>query len=167
MLQKICSKCKLDLDIENFCKDSKSKDGRQSYCKSCKSHQVKEYYKRNPDKRPKKTKKQNLDSYYRNRVNRNFSRRMRKSLNGLKNGMSWETLIGYTIIDLQVHLEKQFTDGMSWENYGEWHIDHIRPISSFNIESIDDDDFKLCWSLENLQPLWAIENIIKSNHYEI
>jgi len=163
---KTCSKCKVELPLENFCNDSKSKDGKQSNCKSCKSKWMSNYYKENPEKRPKRKKEKNLERYYKNKVNMNFSRRMRKSLNGLKNGMSWESLVGYTIIDLKEHLEKQFTDGMTWENYGEWHIDHVKPICKFNINSVDCEDFKTCWSLDNLQPLWAIDNLKKGGNLE-
>ncbi len=80
--------------------------------------------------------------------------------------MSWELLVGYTIIDLKKHLEKQFTDGMTWENYGKWHIDHVKPICKFNINSVDCEDFKTCWSLDNLQPLWAIDNLKKGGNLE-
>jgi len=165
---KVCSKCKLEQPLDNFCKDSKSKDGRQSNCKSCKAKWVSNYYKENPKKRPKrnKTKEEALEHYYKNRVNSNFSRRMRKSLNGLKGGMTWESLVGYGVMELKEHLQKQFTEGMTWDNYGEWHIDHIKPINRFNIESVEDEDFKTCWSLNNLQPLWALDNLIKSNSYE-
>ena len=52
---------------------------------------------------------------------------------------------------------------MSWDNYGEWHIDHILPDSSFYYVSTEDDEFKKCWALSNLQPLWAIDNLKKSN----
>ena len=50
---------------------------------------------------------------------------------------------------------------MGWDNYGEWHVDHIRPIASFNFESVDCAEFKECWSLDNLQPLWAFDNLSK------
>lgn len=72
-------------------------------------------------------------------------------------------VLGYTPEQLIEHLEKQFNDGMMWDNYGEWHIDHIKPISSFVFESSEDEEFKKCWSLENLQPMWGVENIRKSN----
>lgn len=72
-------------------------------------------------------------------------------------------MIGYLPQDLRTHLEKQFTNGMSWENYGKWHVDHIKPISSFTFNSSEDEEFKECWSLDNLQPMWGIENIKKSN----
>jgi hypothetical protein len=52
---------------------------------------------------------------------------------------------------------------MTWENYGEWHVDHIKPISSFTFETCEDEEFKICWSLDNLQPMWGIENIKKGN----
>ena len=58
---------------------------------------------------------------------------------------------------LKEHLEKQFVDGMSWENRSEWHIDHIIPLSSAKNE---DEIYKLC-HYTNLQPLWAIDNIKK------
>jgi hypothetical protein len=72
-------------------------------------------------------------------------------------------MVGYSAEQLKEHLEKRFKDDMSWENYGEWHIDHIKPISSFVFESVDDKEFKECWSLDNLQPMWGVENIKKGN----
>jgi hypothetical protein len=75
------------------------------------------------------------------------------------------TLLGYSIEELMVHLEKQFTEGMTWENYGQWHVDHIRPIASFNFTSPEDEDFKACWSLDNLQPLWGPDNLFKGSRY--
>ena len=162
METKICSSCKLDLLKDNFSKCSKSKTGLQSVCKTCKNKKLTEYYKSNPSKRVY-NKELQLKRYQKNKVTFNFSRRMRKSLNGIKESKSWETLVNYSLDDLKLHLEKQFTNGMSWENYGEWHIDHILPISSFNIQDYNDEYFQKCWSLENLQPMWAVENIKKSN----
>lgn len=56
---------------------------------------------------------------------------------------------------------------MSWENYGRngWHVDHIRPVISFNITSFDCNDFLECWSLSNLQPLWEADNLSKSSKF--
>jgi hypothetical protein len=70
-------------------------------------------------------------------------------------------LLGYTLEELMIHLEKQFTEGMTWDNYGEWHVDHKVPMTSFNFETTEDKEFKLCWSLENLQPLWGSDNLSK------
>ena len=85
-----------------------------------------------------------------------------KENNVQKNGHYFEVL-KYSPDDLINHLEKQFTNGMTWDNYGEWHVDHILPISSFNIQEVGDEPFMECWSLRNLRPLWGDENIRKSN----
>lgn len=79
-----------------------------------------------------------------------------------KNGHYFD-ILKYTPEELINHLEKQFKDGMTWDNYGDWHVDHIIPISVHNIVEIGDEEFMKCWSLENLQPLWGEENIRKSN----
>lgn len=74
-------------------------------------------------------------------------------------------LLGYSIEELMVHLEKQFLEGMTWENYGEWHVDHKKPMASFKFETVDDPEFKECWKLENLQPLWWDDNLSKGPRY--
>lgn len=98
-----------------------------------------------------------------NRISKSVSVVMRKTLKGNKNNNHWENIIGYTLQDLMQHLEKQFKDGMSWDNQGDWHIDHIIPISLWQYETHADREFKQCWALANLQPLWAIDNIKKGN----
>lgn len=86
---------------------------------------------------------------------------MGHSLRGNKNSQSWQKLTGYTTEELINHLSKRFKPGMSWDNIGKWHIDHIIPIAVFNFETPDDVDFKKCWALKNLRPLWASENMSK------
>ena len=83
-----------------------------------------------------------------------------KCRGSIKDGKIAECL-PYTIEELKQHLEKHFTRGMSWENYGKWHIDHKIPDSSFKYKSTKDLEFKKCWALENLQPMWGIDNLIK------
>lgn len=73
-------------------------------------------------------------------------------------GGRWESRVGYKLDELREHLQSQFTEGMSWSNYGQWHIDHIKTIASLNFSSYDDEDFKKCWALSNLRPLWARDN---------
>jgi hypothetical protein len=72
-------------------------------------------------------------------------------------------ILQYTPEELINHLEKQFTDTMTWDNYGIWHVDHKLPITSFDIQKMGDEEFMKCWSLDNLQPMWGEENIRKSN----
>jgi hypothetical protein len=76
-------------------------------------------------------------------------------------------ILGYDLLILKNHLESKFLSGMSWSNYGfkTWHIDHIKPLSWFDIKEIGDQSFKDCWQLSNLQPSWAIDNFKKSNHF--
>ena len=96
------------------------------------------------------------------------------SLKGNKGGRKWERLIGYTLDELQNHLEDLWEPWMSWSNYGNphkrgcktWVIDHIKPKDAFKFSSEIDKEFKECWSLENLQPKEWVENIKKSNKYE-
>ena len=101
----------------------------------------------------------------RNRIRFAISQGMRRSLKHgrSKNGNHWENLVGYTIQELIDHLTKLFKPGMTLENFGEWQIDHIIPVSSFKIESIECENFKKCWELSNLQPLWAVENMSKGD----
>jgi hypothetical protein len=79
-----------------------------------------------------------------------------------KRGRHWEDLVGYTYEQLKIHLEKQFTPEMTWENYGTyWHIDHKVPLAVHNYEKASDIDFKRAWSLKNLRPLRAFDNLSK------
>lgn len=87
-----------------------------------------------------------------------------KENNVEKNGHYFD-ILKYTPEELISHLERQFKDGMTWDNYGEWHVDHSKPISVFNIKEIGDSEFMKCWSLSNLQPLWGEENVKKSNKF--
>jgi len=72
-------------------------------------------------------------------------------------------ILQYTPEQLISHLENKFTDKMSWDNYGDWHVDHKLPITHYNIQEMGDSEFMKCWSLDNLQPMWGVDNIKKSN----
>jgi hypothetical protein len=96
------------------------------------------------------------------RIRKNISEGIRLSLrSGGKLGMKTFEILGYTLQDLIDHLERQFVKGMSWERYGEWHIDHIVPLAEFHYETVEDHDFKAAWALGNLRPLWASDNCKK------
>jgi hypothetical protein len=72
--------------------------------------------------------------------------------------------LGCSIEKLREHLEKQFTAGMSWENQGIWHVDHVRPCSSFNLAT--EEEKHKCFHYTNLQPLWGDENMSKNASYD-
>lgn len=137
-------------------------------CKSCSGRQNKLGVP-NPMK-GKKTGKpaHNRGKYFNNSLKKiirdRMSRRMRHALGGRNLSKKWEhifDIVGYSVEKLKVHLESKFQENMSWDNIGEWHIDHIKPESKFNYSSIKDQAFKDCWSLDNLQPLWAKDNLSK------
>lgn len=71
---------------------------------------------------------------------------------------STQEILGYSASDLKYHIENLFTEGMSWKNWGEWHIDHIIPLHSFDKET----PIHIVNSLSNLRPLWAEENLKRS-----
>jgi hypothetical protein len=129
---------------------------------------IKEYREKNRDKikqlkrNYEKTRKTNDPLY---KLISNFRTAIYQVLkeNRVDKNQSYFDVLQYTPEQLIVHLEKQFTEGITWENYGEWHVDHKLPISSFNIQEMGDSEFMKCWSLENLQPMWGEENIRKSN----
>lgn len=82
---------------------------------------------------------------------------------GSKRGRRTRDILPFSIDELMAHLERQFLPKMSWDNYGKWHIDHIIPLSSFEYSTPDDPDFSAAWSLNNLRPLWASDNLAKSS----
>jgi len=96
------------------------------------------------------------------KINEIMSGAIRRSLNNKKNGAHWETLVDYDLKKLMVHLESKFTEGMSWDNYGKgkykWNLDHKIPVCKWNITSNTCQEFKDCWALKNLQPLWETRN---------
>lgn len=123
------------------------------------------WYKNNPDKAKEiwrrktavrlSTPRGRLQHAIRGGVHRGLKR-------GAKSRDSTFQLLGYSIEDLQRHLESLFLDGMTWDNYGaEWHVDHVLPLASFSFETPQCEGFRRAWSLQNLQPLWAKDNLSK------
>ena len=91
---------------------------------------------------------------------RSMIHRIMKST-GRKKVNNTSDIVGYTSKELKEYLESLFTDGMSWDNYGEWHVDHIVPVSWWLENGITDPS--QINALINLQPLWAEDNLKKSN----
>lgn len=91
--------------------------------------------------------------------------RMREALKNNKKLATLESLVGCTVPELKVYLESLFEEGMSWDNWAVkgWHIDHIKPCSLFDFKY--EDHQRECFHYTNLQPLWAKDNIAKSNKY--
>jgi len=188
---KWCSKCGEIKKLSDFNKNKSRKDGLNDWCGVCRTTYQREQRRKGPIEREikygqsdkgKKASQKSISNYRKtekykiswmksnnkNRISSTISSRMRQSLHGCKYNRHWEELVDYTLNDLKEHLSSLFLDGMNWENHGKggWNIDHIKPIRAFNITSYDCSDFKLCWSLNNLQPLWELENQSKGAKYK-
>jgi len=87
--------------------------------------------------------------------------RIRQALKGYNKSDLTVKLLGCSIEEFWIHLEKKFTRGMTRENHGEWHVDHIIPCASFDL-SKPEEQVK-CFHYTNLQPLWAIDNLKKGD----
>lgn len=140
-----------------------------------------EYYKSNPEKYNERKKyfeehrKKNLKyyrDYHKNRIKNDVNFRLIKILrsrlnkfihnnNNLTKTSKTIEFLGCSVLELKNHLGHQFTEGMSWDNYGYygWHIDHITPLS---LAKTEEELYILCHH-SNLQPLWAKDNISKGN----
>ncbi len=167
LTHKVCGKCKLEQSIENFCIMKCNRDGFIDRCNSCRNEHNKNRRKNDP--------------VY--KLRQNTSRLVHdglKSRGSSKAGGSFYEAIGYTAQQLMDHLmshpEKE--PWMNENNQGVyrvelwdknnpltwvWHIDHINPHSTFNYTSMNDPEFKKCWSLSNLRPLSAKKNLEEGN----
>ena len=138
--------------------------------------QAKEYKKINADsvnKKAKEYKKKNIEKvrhwrkeyYKRNKNNpqlvlrNNLSRRISKALKGISRSQKTMELLGCDIKTFLTHIENKFTSDMSWDNYGKWHIDHIKPCAMFDLS--DPIQQKQCFHYTNMQPLWQKDNCSK------
>lgn len=177
---KICNICKIQKPLEEYYKHKKTKDGRQSKCKNCeklirqntRQNTPGHYYKLNPDyykeyykkwRKENKTavqqiqkrhyhKKLKYDPVYQLRASVGSRiRQCLKTRNQKKLG-SAANYLGCSYEFLKSHLEMQFKEGMTWDNYGKWEIDHIYPLSKGG-----------SFHYSNLQPLWEQDNLIKSD----
>jgi hypothetical protein len=136
-----------------------------------------DYFQNNKDK-VNSTSRKNYQNNFHIRLRKVLSSSIRISLfdnNGTKNGSSILTVLQYSIADLKLHLEKLFEPWMNWNNYGiysretwddndqntwTWQIDHILPQADLPFSSMEDENFKKCWQLENLRPYSAKQNLL-------
>jgi len=145
---------------ENYEKCLKSIQNYKKLNKEKLREKSRNYYQNNKDKRRiYETEKRKNDSLY--RITNSIRSRINIFVKSKKINKSNKTfeIIGMVPIELKKYLGNLFTEGMTWENYGEWHIDHIIPLSSANTEQ---EIYELC-KYTNLQPLWAKDNLKKSN----
>ena len=164
-IKKECTKCKVSKTLDKFYL-AKNKGTIRSACKECASKARKLYYQTH-----RKETIQQTTQYQNNRrktdpgfkMKRNLRCRLYhalKSQNAKKSNRTLK-LTGCTVPFLMGYIESKFKDGMTWENYGTWHMDHIYPCSKFDLTK--DEEQRKCFHYTNLQPLWASENISKKD----
>jgi hypothetical protein len=178
-MSQVCSKCGVERPLDRFYQ--RRPGVYRKDCKVCHYANGRRWSAANPEKdreirlrsvktyqarhRERVLANRKRDNYGRrtekDRLTHRISTAVRECLKGKKKGRKWCELLGYTQDELHAHIERQFTKGMSWENIGEWHIDHIVPLSSFTITGPDDPELRRAWALTNLRPLWASQNIRK------
>lgn len=115
----------------------------------------------NETTRVKRLYKRKTDVSY--RLLHNLRSRLNLAMKGKLKSKKTIELIGCSVESLRSHITSRFKIGMTWENYGEWHVDHIRPCSTFNLT--DPEQQKQCFNFSNLPPLWANENLIKGANW--
>lgn len=176
---KQCKLCQEIKDITEFYVRSDRKNAVQHFCKSCSKIEKRAWQRLNKEKvnnhniKWQKENKEHYSSYckikhkerYSNDVNYKIKHNLRTRLNSaIKNGQKTGSAVsdlGCSIEELKQHLESMFEPDMSWNNYGEWHIDHIKPLSKFDLT--DCQEVKQACHYSNLQPLWAKDNLIKGD----
>lgn len=176
--------CKEHQELYYSENDIKSEQGKRYYLQNKEKIQEKhrEYYQKNKKATIERGRKNRAirraidpDYVLKCRIRNQIRDHLKRNLL-TKNFHTFE-LLGYTVDDLRQHLESQFEanskpdkEKMSWENMGTtWHIDHIKVCASFNFVnedgSVNQDAIKECWKLDNLQPLYAEDNMAKSSWY--
>ncbi len=146
---KCCVYCKKDKPLVVFRITAKGggRRYRAAYCNPCGNRKTHERKMRSPL----------------GRLKRSLRCRLFFALKGKDKSQSTEALLGCSWIEARKHIESLFTEGMSWDNYGAWHVDHVRPCASFDL-SLDENQ-RLCFHYTNLQPLWAEDNLAKADNY--
>jgi len=149
---------------ERYRESEKRKNYIKEWCKNNRN-KIKKYSDKH---RFSKKGKQMRNRYRRERLKKDINFKLRsyissyisRSIKGYK-FLKTEEYLGCSIEKYKIYLENLFQEKMSWKNYGEWHIDHIKPLSLFDLKEEATEAFHYI----NTQPLWAKENIIKSNNF--
>jgi hypothetical protein len=161
--KEICNQKNKEWRIKN--KDKKKKSNKEWLSKN-KEHRrkYKQQYRKENKEQINAYKREQRRKYMQDpekRIQEAVRARLRKAIRLKNTTQKSRDLVGCSIEFLKQYLESLFAPGMSWDNYGQWHIDHIQPVCKFCL--IDEEQLKKCFHYSNLQPLWAEDNIKKGS----
>lgn len=164
-LVKRCGGCGTVKAASEFPSDKGARDGLDRLCKTCRAEKHQRAVAANPERiaEQRRASARRRISTPHGRIHHRIRARVYEWLGTKKGGKRTFDLLGYTLAELRQHIERQFLPGMTWENAGKWHIDHIVPLTSFTISGPDDPEIRRAWALTNLRPLWATDNVRKSS----
>ena len=165
--EKVCKKCSEPKNLSLFPKRRKDSSKSSSWCFEC----YKKNTRKNYHKDIEKSRELSRNYFNKNLIKKKkdikwvITRRLRSRLNSALDGklktQPTLQLLGCTVEKFQEHLNSKFQNGMSFDSHGKWHIDHIKPCSSFDLTKPDEQ--KICFHYTNLQPLWAKDNLEKGD----
>lgn len=183
--KKYCPKCDTVKSLDEFGNVKRNKDGKGGLCKICKAESDKIYRGKLRENNLYKKSKRNeylrnietYKNYTKNKVRdykkeyadlrkseiRYFKHSLRNRIyqafkyRNMKKNTSTAKLLGCTFERAKEHIEMQFVEGMNWANYGQWHIDHIKPLALAETKQ----EMNTLFNYKNLQPLWAKDNLSK------
>lgn len=160
---KRCQPCDTVKPAAEFNLERGNPDGLSRICRSCRSAKHYRHKAKSPERIRAISRASNAKrlSTVAGKLNHRISAQMQYILGEKKGGHAWKALLGYSADDLRQHLERQFSRGMGWSNMGDWHIDHIVPLSAFTFSGPHDPEVRRAWALTNLRPLWAEDNLRK------
>lgn len=147
------------IKIQQYQKDYYTKYREQN------KEKIKKYKKQYQIKNRTKISKR-LNNRYKNDINYRIKHNLRTRFNlAIKNNSkksSITKLLGCSIQEFKEYIEQKFTENMTWNNYGQWHMDHIKPCCNFDLSYKDQQE--ICFHYSNLQPLWAKDNLSKGGN---
>lgn len=171
-----CNTCRIKKKYEDFVKASWCKNGIRKLCKQCNLEHARhyniihkerfyklkdEYFLKNKkyiQKKRRERRKQRYHSDINFKLECLLRSRLKSAISGRRGALKE---LGCSVEELKLYLESKFQPGMTWKNHGKWHIDHIVPVSYFDLTN--SDNVKKCFNYKNLQPLWAEDNLKKKN----
>lgn len=173
-ITKKCLRCNIVKNLHHFKITRKSNDNFTNVCMDClpkntwtlekQREYEKKYRMNNPEKVKEKYRKQELN--VNRRIRKRLNSRIMEALLTSSQRKRKKTIeyIGCNIDFFRNWISSQFQEGMSWENHGQWHLDHVKPCSSFDLSNCDEIQRCFCW--KNMQPLWASDNLTKSGRID-